>query len=103
MTRASARATAMVGSALAENDSRWRSVGADDPQRETEHFVNAGRDVAEVQPLDDDRPAAKQHVVSGGARRLEFLDREVIDAEDFDAVVDQMTRAGLGHADILRL
>ena len=39
----------------------------------------------------------------GRARLLEFFDRQVVDADDLDAVLDEMSRARLGHADVVRV
>ena len=43
--------------------------------------------------------AAEQHVVRGRARLLEFLDRQIVDADDLDAVLDQVFRPRFGDAD----
>ena len=40
---------------------------------------------------------------AGRARRLELLDRQVVDADHLDAVLDQMPGARLGHADVVRV
>ena len=47
------------GLAPAQHDAGWRTVRADDPQREAEHFVDARVDVAQVQPFDHDRAARR--------------------------------------------
>ena len=76
-----------------QHDAGRRAVGADDPQRQAEHLVDARLDVAQVQPLDDDGAAAEQHMVRRRARLLELLDRQVVDADDLDAVVDEIAAA----------
>src|SRR5207244_12938459 len=57
-------------------------------------------DVAQIQAFDHDRPAAQQHTMRGGAGLLELFDREVIDPDQLDAMIDQMFRACLGHAHV---
>src|SRR2546422_11449661 len=100
MTRLSSSSACMgTPSAPAEHDPGGRPVGVDDSQWQAKHLIDAGVDVAEIQTLDDDRAGSEQHVVGGRPRLLEFLDRQVVDADHLDAMFDQMSCAGLGHAD----
>src|SRR5438874_6536053 len=56
MTMLSSTSAAMAGrSAPAEHDARRGAVGADQPKRQAEHFVDPRLDVAKVQAFDDDR------------------------------------------------
>ena len=86
-----------------EADAGGRPVSADDPQRQTQHVVNARLHLAEVQALDDDGAAAEQHMMGRGTRRLEFLDRKVVDPDDLDPAGDQMLGARSGDADVVRV
>src|SRR5438094_818666 len=101
MTRQSSSNADMPRSAPAKDDARWRSVGSDDAQRQAVHVVHARLHVAEVQTFDHDRAGAEEHVMRRRARRLEYLDRQVIDADDFHTVVHEVPGARLGDADVL--
>src|SRR5256885_1737918 len=90
-----------IASGFAKDDARGCAVGSDDAKRETVEIVDAGLDVAQVEPFDHDRAVAEQHVVRGRARRFEFLNGEIVDADQFDAVRNQMVRARFGDADVV--
>ena len=91
MTRLSSKSAGMTRLA-AEHDARRRSVGPDHAQRQAEHLVHPRLDVSQIQAFNHDRPAAKQHTMRGGAGPLELFDREVIDPDQLDAMIDQMFR-----------
>src|SRR5262249_2499571 len=103
MTSVSSTFADIAGSTPPQYDARRRAVAANDPQRQADHVVDARLDVAQIQAFDDDRAGAEQQVVRGRARRVEFLDRQVVDAHHLDALVDQVPRARLGDADEARL
>src|SRR5581483_7056407 len=91
----------MGDSALAEEHARRRAVGPDDAEREAQHLVNPGIDVAQVQALDHDRAAAEQDAVRRGARFLVLLDRQVVHADHLDAMIDQVPGGALRDADVV--
>jgi len=82
-----------------QDDSGRRAVGPDQPQRKTEHVVDARLDVGEVQAFDDDHSGRQQGVMRRRAWGAEDLDREVIDAEQLHAAIDEVLRGGAGDAD----
>src|ERR1700748_3722967 len=88
-------------SALAQHDACWCATVSDDPKRKAEHLIDAGFDLAQVEPLDHDGAGTEKGVVCRAARTLELLDRQVVHADDFDAMLDQMFRARFGDADIV--
>src|SRR2546427_10634225 len=100
MTRLSSKSAGMTRAA-AEPDACRRSVGTDHAQRQTEHFVHSRLDVAQIQAFYHDRAAAKQDMMRGGAGLPELFDRQIIDSDQLDAMIDQMFRAGLGHAQVI--
>src|SRR5262245_50398794 len=99
MTRLSSNNADIEVSGSPEYHTSRGSVAADHGEREAEHLVAPGFDVAQVQPFDDDRPAVHQGVMGGMAGLLVFLDREVVDAQHLDAVRHEMPRRRLGDPD----
>src|SRR2546425_13309877 len=79
--------------ARAQHDARRGAVGSNHAQRETVHLVPAGLDVAKVQSFDDNRAAAEQDVMGRRAGPLEFLNRQIVDPDHLDAVIDKVPRA----------
>src|SRR2546425_2039939 len=79
--------------ARAQHDARRGAVGSNHAQRETVHLVRAGLDVAKVQSLDDNRAAAEQDVMGRRAGPLEFLNRQIVDSDHLDAVIDKVPPA----------
>src|SRR2546427_11038111 len=79
--------------ARAQHDARRGAVGSNHAQRETVHLVRAGLDVAKGQSFDDNRAAAEQNVMGWRAGPLEFLNRQIVDPDHLDAVIDKVPRA----------
>jgi len=67
-----------------QNGPRWRPVRANQLERKADQLVGAGLDTAQVEPLDADDAGAEQHAV-----RLGISDREVVDAQQLDAALNQ--------------
>src|SRR3979409_2564078 len=83
-------AFARRGSALEEEDSRGSTVTAFELDRAAREVVLAGRNVFQVEPLDDDDLRAEERLVGGIALLLRTLrlDREVVDTHELHATVD---------------
>src|SRR6185503_12231735 len=103
MTRVSSRSADIVPppSALPQHDARGCAVRADHRQRKTVHLVDARLDVAQVQAFDHDRASSQQNMMRRRAGRFERLNRQVVDADQFDATLDEIFRRRLTDPDVL--
>src|SRR3954466_8878618 len=72
-----------------EDDARGGAVAVGELQRQAIHLVRPWLCVGEVQALDDDHAVPQEHVMRRCAGLLELLDREVIDPDHLDALVDE--------------
>src|SRR5262245_45640281 len=90
-----------MGSAPAKDYPGGRPIRPDHAQRQADQLVHTGFDVDEVQAFNDDRTGTEEDMVRRRAGLLEFLDREIVDADDLDAMLDQVSRAGFAQTDIV--
>src|SRR3954470_4574380 len=72
-----------------EDDARGGAVAVGELQRQAIHLVRPGLCVGEVQALDDDHAVAQEHMMRRCAGLLELLDREVVDPDHLDALIDE--------------
>ena len=76
---------------LSQDHTGWRAVAIFHLERKTYHLVVAGLDLAKVQALDDYRASPEKSHVSVRLG-VELVYRQIIDANDLDAVVDKRVR-----------
>ena len=91
-SRGCRRAAPTWRSASSQHDARRCAVARRRCAAAGSTFRTCPARLAQVQPFDDDGAAAEQDVVRGRARLLELLDRQVVHAEHFDALLDQVAR-----------
>jgi hypothetical protein len=82
--------------------SGWSSVTPSKLQRQADEFVRAGGDVRKVQSLYNDHLGSEKNLMRLRPIRV-VLNREVIDAETADAVVDHPLRGIRGESHIVLL
>src|SRR5262245_31108535 len=98
MTSTSSSSEATTRLAPPQHDPRRCAVRTGDPDRETNHLVNARLDMEQIQPFDHDRTRAEEDVVRRCAGIPKELDREIVDADDLDAAINKVACARFGDA-----